>query len=100
MTLLVGPTLGQVPPDPHILAQENLTVLLQPIKHLDREYKLIEFHKKYITDLLDILLEEPEGEALVQLDLLGVPLALQLAVVSQDLVDHRQHVAGALLRWV
>ena len=55
---------------------------------------------KYFTNLLDILLEEPEGEALVQLDLLGVPLALQLAVVSQDLVDHRQHVAGALLRWV
>ena len=37
MTLLVGSTLGQVPPDPHILPQENLTVLLQPIKHLDRE---------------------------------------------------------------
>lgn len=55
---------------------------------------------KYFTHLLDILLEEPEGEALVQLDLLGVPLALQLAVVSQDLVDHRQHVAGALLRSV
>ena len=55
---------------------------------------------KHFTNLLDILLEEPEGEALVQLDLLGVPLALQLAVVSQDLVDHRQHVAGALLRWV
>ena len=42
MTLLVGSTLGQVPPDPHILAQENLTVLLQPIKHLDRENELIE----------------------------------------------------------
>ena len=98
MTLLVGSTLGQVPPDPHILAQENLTVLLQPIKHLDRENKLIKFRLKYFTNLLDILLEEPEGETLVQLDLLGVPLALQLAVVSQDLVDHRQHVAGALLR--
>ena len=53
---------------------------------------------KHFKYLLDILLEESEGEALVQLDLLGVPLALQLPVVSQNLVDHRQHVAGALLR--
>ena len=98
MTLLVGSTLSQVSPDPHVLPQKNLTVLLQPIKHLDRENKLIEFRMNCFTNLLDILLEEPEGEALVQLDLLGVPLALQLAVVSQDLVDHRQHVAGALLR--
>ena len=42
MTLLVGSTLGQVSPDPHVLAQENLAVLLQPIKHLDRENELIE----------------------------------------------------------
>ena len=41
MTLLVGSTLSQVSPDPHVLPQENLTVLLQPIKHLDRENKLI-----------------------------------------------------------
>ena len=88
MTLLVGSTLGQVPPDPHVLPQENLTVLLQPIKHLDRENKLIEFRLKYFTNLLDILLEEPEGEPLVQLDLLGVPLALQLSVVGEDLVDN------------
>ena len=43
---------------------------------------------KYFTNLLDILLEEPEGKALVQLDLLGVPLALQLSVVGEDLVDN------------
>ena len=99
MTLLVGSTLSQVSPDPHVLPQENLTVLLQPIKHLDRENNLIyvKLRMKHFKYLLDILLEEPEGEALVQLDLLGVPLALQLPVVSQDLVDHRQHVAGALL---
>ena len=96
MTLLVGSTLGQVPPDPHVLPQENLTMLLQPIKHLDRDNKLIEFRLKYFTDLLDILLEEPEGEALVQLDLLLVPLSLELAVVRQDLVDDGQHVTGAL----
>ena len=41
MTLLVGSTLSQVSPDPHVLPQENLAVLLQPIKHLDRENKLI-----------------------------------------------------------
>ena len=97
MTLLVGSTLGQVPPDPHVLAQENLTVLLQPIKHLDRENKLIEFRMNCFTNLLDILLEEPEGETLVQLDLLGVPLALQLPVVRQDLVDHFQYMARTLL---
>ena len=39
-------------------------------------------------NLLDILLEEPERETLVEFDLLGVPLALQLPVVRQDLVDH------------
>ena len=50
------------------------------------------------ADLLDILLEEPEREALVELDLLGVPLALQLPVVRQDLVDHFQHVARPLLQ--
>ena len=43
-------------------------------------------------------MEEPEREALVELDLLGVPLALQLPVVRQDLVDHFQHVARPLLQ--
>ena len=36
VALLVGSTLGQVPPDPHVFPQENLTVLLKPVKHLDR----------------------------------------------------------------
>ena len=34
----------------------------------------------------------------MELDLLGVPLALQLPVVRQDLVDHFQHVARPLLQ--
>ena len=51
---------------------------------------------KHFKYLLDILLEESEGEALVQLDLLLVPFGLQLPVVGEDVVDHRQHVTGAL----
>ena len=50
-----------------------------------------------VTDLFDILLEEPERQALVKLDLLGVPLGLELAVVGEDLVDDGEDVAGALL---
>ena len=37
MALLVGSTLGQVPPDPNILTQENFTVLLKPVKHLQNK---------------------------------------------------------------
>ena len=51
----------------------------------------------FVANLLDILLEEPECKALVKLDLLGVPLALQLPVVRQDLVDHFQYMARTLL---
>ncbi len=32
----------------------------------------------------------------MQLDLLGVPLRLQRSVMSQDFVNHGQHVAGTL----
>jgi hypothetical protein len=46
--------------------------------------------------LFDIFLEEPESQSLMQLDLLLVPLGLQGPVVSQDVVDHRQDVAGTL----
>ena len=49
------------------------------------------------TDLLDILLEKSERESLMELDLLGVPLGLELAVMGEDLVDDGEHVAGALL---
>ncbi len=48
------------------------------------------------SNLFDILLEEPEGEPLMQLDLLGVPLGLELPVVGQDVVDDGEHVVGAL----
>ena len=33
----------------------------------------------------------------MELDLLGVPLGLQLAVVGEDLVDDGEHMTGALL---
>ena len=33
----------------------------------------------------------------MELDLLGVPLGLELPVVGEDLVDDGEHVAGALL---
>ena len=51
----------------------------------------------HVTDLLDILLEQSERQPLVELDLLGVPLGLELAVVGEDLVDDGEDVAGALL---
>ena len=50
-----------------------------------------------VTDLFDILLEEPERQALVKLDLLGVPLGLELPVVGEDFVDDGEDVTGALL---
>ena len=79
MTLLVSPRLLQVPADPDVLSEEDLAVVLKPVQNL-----------------LDVLLEEPEGEPLVELDLLAVPLGLQAAVTGQDVVDNGQDVAGAL----
>ncbi len=49
-----------------------------------------------VQDLLDVLLEEPERQPLVELDLLLVPLGLQSAVVGEDLVDDGKDVGGAL----
>ena len=80
MTLLISPRLLKVSPDADIFPQENLAVFLQPVQ-----------------DLLDVLLEEPEGQPLVELDLLGVPLGLQLPVMGEDLVDDGEDVAGSLL---
>ena len=80
VALLISSRLLKVPSDPDILPEEDLPVLLQPVQHL-----------------LHVLLEEPEGESLVELDLLGVPLGLELPVVGKDLVDDGQDVTGALL---
>ena len=80
MTLLICSRLLKVSANPNILPQENLAVLLKPVE-----------------DLLHILLEEPQSEPLVELDLLGVPLGLELPVVGKDLVDDGQDVTGALL---
>ena len=46
--------------------------------------------------LLDILLKQPERQPLVQLDLLGVPLALQAPMMGQNVVDDSQHMGGPL----
>lgn len=54
-------------------------------------------HSLLITDLLDILLEQSERQSLVELDLLGVPLGLELAVVGEDLVDDGEDVTSAFL---
>ena len=80
MALLVSSRLLEVPPNADILAEENFSVLLQPVE-----------------DLLHVLLEESQGESLVEFDLLGVPLGLQLPVVGEDLVDDGQDVTGSLL---
>ena len=39
VALLVGSTLGQVPPDADVLPEENLTVLLKPVEHLGSQWK-------------------------------------------------------------
>ncbi len=49
-----------------------------------------------VSYLLDILLEEAERQALMKFDLLLVPLGLQLSVVREDLMDHRQDMTGTL----
>ena len=80
MTLLISSRLLKVSSNPDILPEEHLTVLLQPVQHL-----------------LHVLLEESEGEPLVELDLLGVPLGLELPVVGEDLVDDGEDVTSSLL---
>ena len=80
VTLLICSRLLKVSANPNIFPQENLAVLLKPIE-----------------DLLHVLLEQPQGQPLVELDLLGVPFGLQLPVVGEDLVDDGQDVTGALL---
>ena len=80
VALLISSRLLKVSADANIFPQENLAVLLQPVQ-----------------DLLHVLLEEPQRQSLVELDLLGVPLGLQLAVVGEDLVDDGQDMAGSLL---
>ena len=80
VTLLICSRLLKVSADANIFPQENLAVLLQPVQ-----------------DLLHVLLEEPQGQSLVELDLLGVPLGLQLPVVGEDLVDDGEDMAGSLL---
>ena len=49
VALLVRPGLLQVPPDAHVLAQEHLAVVLQPVKHLKRKPRLTEEY----FDLID-----------------------------------------------
>ena len=137
MALLVSSTLGQVSSNAHVLPQEDLAMLLQPVQHLGQKssinilplllftfpsspasllssyfcFRLVPFVQRFsflffhihcyfqshCSHLFDILLEEPERQALVQFDLLGVPLALQLSVVGKDLVDHGEHVARTFL---
>ena len=137
MALLVSSTLGQVSSYAHVLPEEDLAVLLQPVQHLGQKSSInilplllfnllfspasllssffcfcfVPFVQRFsflffyihrycqscCSHLFDILLEEPERKALVQFDLLGVPLALQLSVVREDLVNHGEHVAGTFL---
>ena len=80
MALLIRSRLLEIFTDPHVLPQENLPMLLEPIQNL-----------------FNILLEEPQSQSLMEFDLLGMPLVLQLPVVRQDLVDDGQHVTRALL---
>ena len=80
MALLISSGLLKVSANANIFPQENLAVLLQPVK-----------------DLLHVLLEESQRQPLVELDLLGVPLGLELPVVGEDLVDDGEDVTSSLL---
>ena len=42
VTLLVGPRLLEVAPDAHVLAEENLAVVLKPVQDLRRRLRLME----------------------------------------------------------
>ena len=99
MTFLICSSFLQVFTDAHIFPEENFPVFFQPVKHLNccLTYKYCPSVFFFITDLLDILLEQSERQSLVELDLLGVPLGLELAVVGEDLVDDGEDVAGAFL---
>ena len=44
------------------------------------------------THLFDILLEEPETEALMELDLAVMPELLDHAVLAKHLLDKQQHI--------
>lgn len=46
--------------------------------------------------LLDVLLEQPQPQTLMKLDLLGVPDVLQVTLMRQDFVDHVQHMTCCL----
>ncbi len=100
VALLVGPRLGQVAAHPHVLAQEDLEIQIEFGNPLlfpsNKNYPHLSVVLEPVQDLLDVLLEEPERQPLVELDLLLVPLGLQRAVVGQDLVDDGQDVGGAL----
>ena len=80
VALFISSRLLKILANTNILPQENLSVLLKPVKNL-----------------LYILLEEPQRQSLMEFDLLGVPLVLQLPMMGQDVVDDWQHVTGAFL---
>ena len=98
VTFLICSSFLQVFTNANIFPEKNFPVFFQPIEHLN--YSLTSDTapvSTLITDLLDILLEQSECQPLVELDLLGVPLGLELPVVGEDLVDDGEDVAGALL---
>ena len=80
MALLICSGLLKVLANAHILPEEDLAMLLKPIKNL-----------------FDILLKESESKPLMELDLLGVPLLLQSSMIGEDVMDDVEDMAGSLL---
>lgn len=80
MALLICSCFLKVLANAHVLPEEHLAMLLQPIKNL-----------------FDIFLKKSESKSLVQLDLLGVPLLLKCSMIGKDVMDDIEDMTGSLL---
>ena len=80
VALLVSSCLLKVLANANILPEEDLSMLLQPVKNL-----------------FNIFLKQSESKSLMELDLLGVPLLLECSVVGENVMDDIEHMAGTLL---
>jgi len=84
MTFLVHSCFLQVSSYSSVLSDENLAVIGEPIQYLNTNFqvkfnpKTMKFTRSY---LFDVLLEQPQGQPLVQFDLFCVPFLFQRPVV-------------------
>ena len=96
VALLISLGFLQTSPDAHVFAQKYFAVVLEPVEHLldILEKQVIEKTtiRQYLSLFTLYLLEQPQRESLVQFDLLRMPLGLESAMMSQDIVNYSQHM--------